>query len=135
VGSKAAGDRLVLILAEEDGRLRKDIAAHLAEAEFEVLEASDSDAALDLLERREVRCLVTDAHVTGRIDGYELARVARERRPEVAVVLMSGHSDPSSGPVPDGGEFVAKPYLFEHLAPTLRRLLAGTASRAGGRTS
>jgi hypothetical protein len=65
---------------------------------------------------------VTDAHVPGAIDGFELARVIRERWPEIGVVLTSGHSDPSSGPVPDGAAFVAKPYLFEHLGPTLARL-------------
>jgi hypothetical protein len=26
--------------------------------------------------------------------------------------------------VPDGAAFVAKPFLFEHLVPTLRRILA-----------
>jgi hypothetical protein len=61
---------------------------------------------------------VTDAHVTGTIDGFELARLVRERWPAIAVVMMSGHSDASSGPVPEGADFIAKPYLFEHLAPT-----------------
>jgi DNA-binding LytR/AlgR family response regulator len=61
----------------------------------------------------------------GSIDGYELARVVRERHPDLAVVLISGHSDASSGPVPEGGAFVAKPYLLEHLVPTLRRMMGG----------
>ena len=47
----------------------------------------------------------------------------RERWPGVAVVMMSGHSDESSGPIPDGGDFVSKPYLFSHLVPALERLI------------
>jgi two-component system, response regulator PdtaR len=117
--------RAVILLVEEDGRVRRDIAKHLVEHGFDVIEASDSDQALALLQgRADVRGFVTDAHVPGRIDGFELARVVRERWPDIGVVMMSGHSDASSGPIPPGGEFIAKPYLFEYLAPTLRRFLA-----------
>ena len=56
------------------------------------------------------------------MDGFELAEVARSRWPHIAVVMMSGHSDASSGPVPTGAEFISKPYLLSHLVPTLRRM-------------
>jgi DNA-binding NtrC family response regulator len=116
--------RAIILLVEEDGRVRGDIAKHLNEHGFDVIEASDSDEALAALEgRSDVRGFVTDAHVPGRIDGFELARVVRERWPAIGVVMMSGHSDASSGPIPPGGEFIAKPYLFEYLAPTLRKFL------------
>ena len=115
-------DRPVIILVEEDTRQRQDILGYLKK-EFRVFEAGETDEALALLEARaDVQGLVTDAHVTGTLDGYELARLVRQRWPDMAVVIMSGHSDASSGPVPDGAEFVAKPYLLEHLAPTLRRM-------------
>ncbi|HEX2552726.1 MAG TPA: response regulator [Microvirga sp.] len=118
--------RPVVILTEEDTRQRKDIAAYLEGEGFSVVEAGDSDEALSRLkDRPEALGFVTDAHVPGSIDGFELARRVRERHPALAVVLVSGHSDASSGPVPEGGAFVAKPYLLEHLAPTLRRLIGG----------
>ena len=112
-------DRPVILLVEEDSRQRKDIMGYLSEDEFRVFQAGDTDGALALLEARpDVRGFVTDAHVTGTTDGFELARLVRERWPAIAVVMMSGHSDASSGPVPEGADFIAKPYLFEHLAPT-----------------
>jgi DNA-binding NtrC family response regulator len=114
--------RPVILLVEEDGRVRRDVAHHLTEHGFEVIEASDSDEALAALEgRTDVRGFVTDAHVPGRLDGFELAGVVRERWPAIGVVMMSGHSDASSGPIPPGGEFIAKPYLFEYLAPNVRK--------------
>ncbi len=117
----------VIVLVDEEPTIRQATARHLQEAQFEVLEATDSDAALTLLEKRSaVHALVTDAHLPGRIDGFELAGRARERWPELAVVMMSGHSDATSGPVPDGAEFVAKPYLSTHLVPALNRLLGRT---------
>jgi DNA-binding NtrC family response regulator len=47
----------------------------------------------------------------------------RKRWPDLAVVMVSGHSDATSGPIPEAGEFIAKPYLPTHLVPTLNRLI------------
>jgi DNA-binding NtrC family response regulator len=116
-------ERLRILLTEEDSRVRKDIAAHLEAQGFEVLQAGDSEEAVGLLGREKVHGFVSDAHIAGGVDGHELVRTIREIRPEIAVVMISGHSDPSSGPVPDGAAFVAKPYVLEHLGPTLRRMI------------
>ena len=114
----------MILLVEEEPSEREPIARHLRENGFSVEVVDDSDAALALLDKRsDIRGLVTDAHVPGGIDGFELAALVRERWPDLAVVMMSGHSDESSGPVPEGGDFVSKPYLFSHLVPALERLL------------
>jgi len=120
--------RPVILLVEEEASERQAIARHLEESGFAVVEAEDSDKALAFLEGRSgvrgiVRGIVTDAHVPGRVEGFELAGLVRRRWPAVAVVMMSGHSDAVSGPVPDGGAFVAKPYILSHLVPALNRLL------------
>jgi PleD family two-component response regulator len=116
-------DKPVILLVEEDTRQRKDIRGYLNE-EFRVFEAGETNGALALLEARgDVQGLVTDAHVTGTIEGYELARLVRQRWPKIAVVIISGRSDASSGPVPEGAEFIAKPYLLEQLAPRLREMI------------
>jgi DNA-binding NtrC family response regulator len=112
------------VVAEEDTTQRREIARYLQEHDFRVLEAADADEAMALLRSHpDVQAFVTDAHLPGKRDGYELARVVRERWPAIAVVMMSGYSDASSGPVPEGADFIAKPYLFEHLASTLRRMI------------
>ncbi|HLM41961.1 MAG TPA: response regulator [Microvirga sp.] len=114
----------MILLVEDEPSEREPIARHLREHGFSVEVVDDSDAALALLKKRsDIRGLVTDAHVPGKIDGFELAALVRERWPELAVVMMSGHSDESSGPIPDGGDFVSKPYLFSHLVPALNRLM------------
>jgi DNA-binding NtrC family response regulator len=116
--------RPVIVLVDEESTFRQAVSRHLQEASLEVVEAADSDAAQRLLESSAaVDALVIDAHLPGKMDGFELAAMARRRWPDLAVVMMSGHSDATSGPVPPGGEFVAKPYLTTHLVPTLNRLL------------
>lgn len=114
----------MIVLVEDEPSEREPISRHLQEHGFAVEVVDNSDAALALLKKRsDIRGLVTDAHVPGKIDGFELAALARERWPDLAVVMMSGHSDDSSGPIPDGGDFVSKPYLFSHLVPALNRLM------------
>jgi DNA-binding NtrC family response regulator len=114
----------VIVLVDEEPTIRQAVADHLRAASFEVVEAAGSDEAVALLKKSSaVQGLVIDAHVPGKIDGVELAEMARIHWPGVAVVLMSGHSDATSGPVPEGGEFIAKPYLTTHLVPTLNRLI------------
>ncbi len=116
----------LVVIAEEDITQRREIARYLQEHGFRVLEAADADEAMTLLRSHsDVQAFVTDAHLPGKRDGYELARVVRERWPAIAVVMMSGHSDASFGPVLDGAEFIAKPYILEHLAPTLHRMING----------
>ena len=121
--SQADGDSLVII-AEEDTTQRREIVRYLQENDFRVLHAADADEAMALLRSYpNAKAFVTDAHIPGKIDGHELARVVRQRWPDMGVVIISRHSDASSGSVPDGAEFIAKPYLLEHLAPTLRRMI------------
>jgi DNA-binding NtrC family response regulator len=118
----------LIILVEEETTERQAIAHYLQDAGFAVVEAADSDAAMAHLEQRsDIHGLVTDAHVPGKIDGFELAALVGNRWPTIAVVMMSGHSDASSGPVPESGEFIAKPYLFSNLAPALNRLIGRAA--------
>jgi DNA-binding NtrC family response regulator len=114
----------VIVLVEEEASERQAIARHLQDAGFAVIEATDTNEAMSFLEQHtDVQGLVTDAHLPGKIDGFELAGVVRKRWPTIAVVMMSGHSDASSGPVPEGSEFIAKPYLLSHLVPVLNRLI------------
>jgi DNA-binding NtrC family response regulator len=124
MSTSGSAPRPVILVVEEEAVERVAIAEHLAEAGFDVIEAEDTDEALAVLERRsDVKGLVTDAHLPGRIDGSELAQAVRDRRPGVRVVLMSGHSDLRDDELPEGVEFISKPYVLDRLAPTLRRLI------------
>lgn len=114
----------VIILLEEETDERAALVEHLEQAGFAVVEADDSDRALAVLKATpRARGFVTDAHVPGRLDGFELAARIHGERPEMAIVLMSGHSDETSGPLPDGVRFINKPNILEYLAPTLRRMI------------
>ena len=120
----ATSERAVIILVEEEADIRTWMTGLLEQGGFVVAAVDTTDDALKLLEQHRGSVgIVTDAHVPGTIDGWELAHEVRRRRPDVALVLISAHSDASSGPLPEGAEFLIKPYVVSNLVPTLRRML------------
>lgn len=116
--------RPMVLLVEEETDELDVIKVYLEGEGFAVIGSSSSDDALEYVETHsEIRAVVTDAHVPGRIDGVEFAQVIRELWPHLAVVMTSGHSDAQSGALPEGAVFINKPNLLEYLAPTLHRMI------------
>jgi CheY-like chemotaxis protein len=64
----------------------------LSEAGFEVLEAASAKEALSRLEAETFDLLVTD-HLMPGMSGAELARTARERWPNLRLLIISGYAD------------------------------------------
>ncbi len=103
--------RVVLLLVEDEPLIRLLGADVLEEAGFEVIEASDGDEALSVLEARpDVRVLFTDLNMPGSLDGLELARVVHERWPGVHLLVTSGRTRLRDDDIPNDGQFVPKPY-------------------------
>jgi CheY-like chemotaxis protein len=100
------------VLVVEDEALVRFLAVDIfEEAGFEVIEASNGEEGLRMLEGRpDVSALFTDVDMPGRIDGFHLARLTHERHPGVAVVVVSGRRWPQEAELPPGAKFMGKPY-------------------------
>ena len=100
----------VLVLLVEDEPLLRMIASEgLEDAGFEVVEAENAQAALDMLaSRADIGVLFTDVNMPGTLDGLALAQLVHRQWPAVQLVVTSGRDLP--GAVPDEGRFLAKPY-------------------------
>lgn len=84
---------LVMVLIVEDDQLIQSIVEEtLGEAGFDRTIATTGEEAVKLLEseKEKYRALVTDINLLGRLDGWEVARRAREINPELPVVYMTG---------------------------------------------
>ena len=67
------------------------------------MRATDSDIAIDLLERsEEIDLLFTDVVMPGKVDGLGLARFADARWPSIAIVVSSGRIVPKPQMLPMG---------------------------------
>jgi CheY-like chemotaxis protein len=84
----------VVLVVEDDDQVRDYAIEVLREAGFAVLSARDAEEALQLLENDgAIEVLFTDVVMPGAIDGFELARRARETHPRLAVVYATGFAE------------------------------------------
>jgi CheY-like chemotaxis protein len=114
---------LRILLAEDEPLLRELTSDDLRDAGYTVACAANGDKALQVLEQEFFEVLVTDIRMPGSLDGWELARTARDRWPEIKVVYLSGYSPEVQQPVP-GGRFLKKPCRLEDLLRVLEELAA-----------
>ena len=114
----------LVLLVEDEILVRLTAAVGLEEAGFTVIEADDAEQALELLSSHDDICAVfTDVNMPGSMDGIDLAQLVHTRWPDVRILVTTGGADLSGG-LPDGSEFVAKPYHAEQIVSYLRRALA-----------
>lgn len=120
-------DELPVILVIEDDQAIQGIAEDaLSEGGFEPAIAASGEEAVTLLKgnKTSYRGLVTDIGLRGKMDGWEVARQAREIDPQFPVVYMSGaHAEdwPSKG-VPNS-IMLAKPFAPAQLVTAVSNLL------------
>jgi CheY-like chemotaxis protein len=100
----------------------------IAQAEFEdaghrVLEATDSDSALEvMLNNPEIDLMFTDVRMPGGLDGWALARAARMLSPALPIIYATGFSDEAPRPV-EGGVMFTKPYRLSDIVETAQTML------------
>jgi CheY-like chemotaxis protein len=115
--------RPIVLVVEDNSLVRIVIADFLECAGFVVLQADDGAAALLILASgAEFNILFTDVRMPGPIDGAGVAMLMREQRPDMPIVVTSGHGVPT--PLPTGGRFVSKPYDNRKVVTLLTDLLA-----------
>lgn len=111
-----------LLIVEDEFLIRMTLAEVLTDDGYEVVEAGDADEALAALEREhDLSVMLTDIQLPGALDGKALAAKARETRPNLPVIFMSGRPDPSAGSSPLDVH-INKPYLPSTISAAVRRL-------------
>jgi CheY-like chemotaxis protein len=91
------------------------------------LSAASVSEALALFEKPEkIDLLFTDIRLPeGDLSGFELAKAAREKNPNLKVLYTTGASvtDGMKAMIVEGGVMLLKPYTAPELAQTVKRLL------------
>ena len=131
-GPLVGGTETVLVV-EDDAAVRGVVVEMLSELGYRVLKAVDAASALIVIESGiPVDLLFTDVVMPGTLKSPELARKARLRLPEIAVLFTSGYTENSivhGGKLDAGVELLSKPYSREALARKLRHVLANQTQR------
>ena len=116
---------LHILLVEDEAAVRTLAAEALRERGYVVVEATDGPSGLAALAgAARVDLLVTDVGLPG-LNGRQLADAARERRPELPVLFVTGYAGTALGDaLPPGMAVIAKPFTLEALAARATAMLA-----------
>lgn len=86
-----------VLLVEDEPEVRRVIRLQLSALGYPVLEAADGPEAAILLENvPDIATLITDTVMPGGLGGRELALLARELRPDLPVLLITGYASDSA---------------------------------------
>jgi signal transduction histidine kinase/CheY-like chemotaxis protein len=128
----AGGDETILVV-EDDDEVRDTAVALLTDLGYRVLKAPDAANGLAVVESGvEIDLLFTDVVMPGAIRSPELARRAKELRPNLAILFTSGYTQNAivhGGRLDAGVELLPKPYTREALARKIRHVLGNSAQR------
>lgn len=119
-----------ILLAEDDDSLRPFLARSLENGGHEVLAFRDGEDAIPLLDTGEIDILVSDLVMPG-INGIELARLAKDKSPDLPVIFITGFSAVAVEALEtvDGvNKILSKPFHLNSLVEAVNRALAEVAT-------
>ncbi|WP_156387516.1 MULTISPECIES: response regulator [unclassified Methylobacterium] len=119
-----AGDRPVILLVEDEALTIMDLADVLEDGGYDTVQCASAERALGILQARpDIRGLVTDVELSGKVNGFDLATAVSEARPHLPIVIVSGRAAPDPERMPDGAHFIARPCTGEDILHQIRRLM------------
>ena len=132
-GSITLAEPIVVLVIEDDEAIQGIVEDALSEGGFEPAIAASGEEAVTLLQwgKGKFRALVTDINLVGRLDGWQVAKRAREIDPSLPVVYMTGAAAEqwSSHGVPNS-ILLEKPFAPAQLVTAVSQLLnSGSTSK------
>jgi len=125
-GHASAGETVLVV--EDEPVVRGVILEMLAEQGYRTLEAIDGPSGLRILRTKQrIDLLVTDVGLPG-INGRQLADQARETRPGLKILFITGYAESiamSDGFLEEGMEMITKPFELDNLSRRIRAMVSG----------
>jgi CheY-like chemotaxis protein len=119
----------VILVVEDEALVRLAAVGMFEDAGFRMIEAVNSDQALELLAAdSDVQLLFTDVNMPGTIDGLALARQVHDRWPHIGVMVASAKQVLQPEELPAGSRFDQKPYNPDTVVRHARELTSHLAS-------
>jgi CheY-like chemotaxis protein len=119
-------DLVVVLVVEDDADIQMLVEEALSDGGFQSAVTASGEEAITLLQgdKSRYRTIVTDINMAGRLDGWEVARAAREIDPAMPIVYMTGteSADWASKGVPNS-VMLTKPFAPAQLVTAVSTLL------------
>jgi DNA-binding NtrC family response regulator len=126
-----------VLIVDDDATIRASLLEGLAREDIEVIEATNAESALGLIETASPDLVLTDVRMPG-MTGLELLRLLRERSPATDVVLMTAYDEMFAvvEAMREGAvDFLVKPLDLHELRRVVDRTLEDRRTRARARRS
>ncbi|HEY7244885.1 MAG TPA: response regulator [Xanthobacteraceae bacterium] len=115
-----------IILAEDDGDMRRFLVRALQNAGYEVISFDNGLSAYQRLREEPFELLLTDI-VMPEMDGIELARRASELDPDIKIMFITGFAAValnSDSNAPKNAKVLSKPVHLRELVNEVQKMLA-----------
>jgi signal transduction histidine kinase/ActR/RegA family two-component response regulator len=125
----APGAAGAVLMVEDDDEVATLVGEMLDQLGYAVTRASSAAAALGALANgRRIDVVFSDIMMPGGMNGVDLAREVRARRPGTPVILTSGYAEAArKSAEAEGVPVLPKPYGIDDLAAVMRKALASPA--------
>jgi signal transduction histidine kinase/CheY-like chemotaxis protein len=126
VAPRATEGQTVLVVDDEP-TVRMLVSEVLQELGYTAIEVADGSTGLQVLRSdQRIDMLITDVGLPGGINGRQVADGAREVRPDLKVLFITGYAENAvvgNGHLEPGMQVLAKPFPMEALATRIRNLM------------
>ena len=115
----------VVLVVEDEVLVQMLVLEVLDDLGVEALEANDGPSALEIVRGDDrIALLVTDVGLPG-MNGRQLAEAARELRPDLKVLFVTGYADKAAAGEFDGRgmDMITKPFALEALSGKVTEML------------
>jgi two-component system, response regulator PdtaR len=129
--NRVQSKRRKVLIVEDDAELRVLTKTILEEGHLDIIECESAEAALAtmLLRGKDVAMIFADVRLSGEMNGIDLAREVKMRWPHLVVILTSGNAAEDLDQLPQGVEYIPKPWKALDVLTAAER----ARSSAGGR--
>ena len=121
----------VVLVVEDEPMVRQLVVEVLRDLGYRALEAADGVAGLEVLgSGQRIDLLITDVGLPG-MNGRQMADAARERRPDLKVLFMTGYAENNGvarGLLEPGMTIITKPFALQALATRIRNIIEADRS-------
>ena len=126
--SEQASVHQTVLVVDDEPTVRMLVVETLADLGYELLEAADGPTGLRVLRSAaRIDLLVTDVGMPGGMNGRQLADAARQDRPDLKVLFITGYAESAlskDGRLGPGMQVMTKPFEMKALASRARELIA-----------
>ncbi len=119
----------IVLIVDDEPSVRMLVTDVLEDLGYAAIEAADGVSGLKVLQSDvRIDLLITDVGLPGGVNGRQMADAARETRPKLKVLFITGYAENAmigKGGLEPGMHVLTKPFAMDKLAATIKSIIAG----------